>query len=88
MKDSVLSRKEKIVREALNLFSEQGYADTSTKAIAQNAGVSEALIFKHFGNKDALLVHLIKAGYRKVLTHHKGMMTYRDSKDILRKMIK
>ncbi|WP_400262056.1 TetR/AcrR family transcriptional regulator [Sphingobacterium sp. SG20118] len=87
MKDSVLSRKEKIMREALNLFSEQGYADTSTKAIAQNAGVSEALIFKHFGNKDSLLVYLIKAGYRKVLTHHKGMMTYRDSKDFLRKMI-
>ena len=87
MKESVLSRKERIMKEALLLFSEQGYTNTSTKTIAQNAGVSEALIFKHFGNKDALLVYLIKSGYRKVLTHHRGMMTYREPKEFLRTMI-
>jgi len=87
MKDNALSRKEKIMREALLLFAENGYADTSTKIIAQNAGVSEALIFKHFGNKDSLLFHLIKSGYRRVLLHHKGMMTYKDPRDFLRNMI-
>lgn len=87
MKESVLSRKERIMKEALLLFSDQGYTNTSTKTIAQNAGVSEALIFKHFGNKDALLVYLIKSGYRKVLTHHRGMMTYREPKEFLRTMI-
>ena len=51
MKESVLSRKERIMKEALLLFSDQGYTNTSTKTIAQNAAVSEALIFKHFGNK-------------------------------------
>lgn len=75
------------MKEALLLFAEKGYTDTSTKMIAINAGVSEALIFKHFGNKDALLFHLIKSGYRRVLMHHKGMMTYKDPKDFLRNMI-
>lgn len=75
------------MREALLLFAEKGYVDTSTKEIAQRAEVSEALIFKHFGNKDGLLFHLIKSGYRRVLQHHRGMMIYRDAKSFLRSMI-
>ncbi|MGV3763619.1 TetR/AcrR family transcriptional regulator [Parapedobacter sp.] len=87
MRQKAESRKEKIMREALLLFAEKGYIDTSTKIIAQQAGVSEALIFKHFGNKDNLLSHLIKSGYRRVLQHHRGMMTYRDAKSFLQNMI-
>src|SRR5690606_42128030 len=87
MKSSLLSRKEKILEAALVLFAKNGYADTSTKEIAANAGVSEALIFKHFGNKDNLLSQLIKSGYRRVLQHHRGMMTYGDAKSFLRNMI-
>lgn len=87
MKESTVSRKEKILQTALYLFAEKGYADTSTKEISIQAGVSEALIFKHFGNKDSLLTHLIKSGYRRVLQHHRGMMTYKNAKDFLRNMI-
>lgn len=87
MRQKAESRKERILKEALLLFAEKGYIDTSTKIIAQHAGVSEALIFKHFGNKDNLLSHLIKSGYRRVLQHHRGMMTYRDAKRFLQNMI-
>lgn len=79
MKGKSESRKDRIMREALLLFAEVGYVDTSTKLIAQQAGVSEALIFKHFGNKDRLLFQVIKSGYRRVLAHHKGMITYKDA---------
>ena len=87
MKNSAISRKEKIMNTALTLFAQKGYADTSTKEIALTAGVSEALIFKHFGNKDSLLSHLIKSGYRRVLQHHRGMMTYKSAKEFLKNMI-
>ncbi|NGM63223.1 TetR/AcrR family transcriptional regulator [Sphingobacterium sp. SGG-5] len=87
MKEDTYSRKEKILQSALNLFAEKGFSDTSTKEIAVHASVSEALIFKHFGNKDALLTHLIKAGYRRVLQQHRGMITYKNAKDFLRNMI-
>lgn len=75
------------MQTALKLFATNGYSDTTTKEIGLEAGVSEALIFKHFGNKDALLTHLIRAGYRRVLQHHKGMITYKNAKDFLRNMI-
>ncbi|WP_437920164.1 TetR/AcrR family transcriptional regulator [Sphingobacterium sp. LRF_L2] len=87
MKDTTISRKEKIMKVALSLFATKGYVDTSTKEIAQEAGVSEALIFKHFGNKDSLLANIVKAGYRRVLSHHRGMMMYKNPKDFLRNMI-
>ena len=75
------------MKVALSLFATKGYVDTSTKEIALGAEVSEALIFKHFGNKDSLLAHIIKSGYRRVLSHHRGMMTYGNPREFLRNMI-
>jgi AcrR family transcriptional regulator len=39
---------------ARSLFATRGYAGTSTRDIALTAGVSEALLFRHFGNKAKL----------------------------------
>lgn len=61
-------KKEKIIESAIKLFSGQGYAATSTSAIAREAGVSEGLIFRHFGNKEGLLHAIIQAG-EEVLKH-------------------
>jgi AcrR family transcriptional regulator len=52
-------RREHIVSAALQLFSEHGYAATSTRSIAEAAGVTEGLIFHYFENKDALLFALL-----------------------------
>ena len=87
MKEKTVSRKEKILKEALLLFADKGYADTSTKLIAAHAHVSEALIFKHFGHKDQLLTHLIKSGYRRVLSQNKGMLIYQNPRVFLQNMI-
>lgn len=87
MKETTLSRKERITEAALSLFATKGFMNTSTKEIALEAGVSEALIFKHFGNKEGLLAHIVKAGYRRVLSHHRGMMTYANPTEFLKNMI-
>src|SRR5690606_14303826 len=42
---------------------------------------------KHFGNKDQLLTHLIKSGYRRVLSQNKGMLTYHNPRVFLQNMI-
>ena len=39
---------------ALELFAEKGFDGTSTRSIADRAGVSEALIYRHFGSKTGL----------------------------------
>lgn len=53
-----MARREQLLDVAEALFVKHGYAGTSTKRIAQGAGVAEALVFHHFGTKDALLLAL------------------------------
>lgn len=47
-------RKEAIVKAALPLFARQGFSRTTTKQIADAAGISEALLYKHFPSKESL----------------------------------
>ena len=51
-------RKEAILRAATPIFARLGRAGATTKVIANAAGVSEALLFKHFSTKDALYARL------------------------------
>ena len=48
------NRKLQILREAIGLFSQRGFRGTTTKEIAQAAGVSEAMVFRHFATKNEL----------------------------------
>ena len=44
----------RIIRAASQLFSEKGFAGTTTRAIAERANVNEVTIFRHFGTKENL----------------------------------
>jgi len=46
--------KTRILDAALELFYEQGYRGTTTRAIAENAGVNEVTLFRHFGSKERI----------------------------------
>lgn len=48
------ARREQILDTAVDLFSKHGFKGTTTKQIAQAAGVSEAMVFRHFASKDEL----------------------------------
>lgn len=54
-------RRDQILHIAMRLFAERGFRGTTTKEIAQAAGVSEAMVFRHFANKDEL--------YRAIIDH-------------------
>ncbi|HPP54397.1 MAG TPA: helix-turn-helix domain-containing protein, partial [Thermoguttaceae bacterium] len=53
-------RREAIIQAARKVFVEKGFHGTTSKQLAEAAGVSEALLFKHFPSKEAL--------YRAILT--------------------
>jgi len=54
-------RRQQILRVAIQLFSQNGFSGTTTKEIARAAGVSEAMVFRHYATKqelyDAILDH-------------------------------
>lgn len=52
-------RRGQILTTAVNLFSRNGFRGTTTKEIAQAAGVSEAMVFRHFANKEALFTAIL-----------------------------
>ncbi|MEL0026267.1 MAG: TetR/AcrR family transcriptional regulator [Schleiferiaceae bacterium] len=55
-------KQQQILSSAQKLFALKGVAAVSTARIAKEAGVSEALIFRHFGNKQQLVEAVVKAG--------------------------
>lgn len=62
-------RRSQIVAIAAELFSQKGFRGTTTKEIADHAGVSEAIIFRHFATKDDL--------YRAILDYKVNQGTER-----------
>jgi TetR/AcrR family transcriptional regulator len=44
-------RRQQLIEVAIDLFSRRGFAGTTTKEIAATAGVTEAMIFRHFATK-------------------------------------
>jgi len=49
---------------AIEVFSRKGFRGTTTRDLAYQAGVNEAIIFRHFDNKEAL--------YSAILQHKAG----------------
>ncbi|MDF0673818.1 MAG: TetR/AcrR family transcriptional regulator [Nitrospira sp.] len=58
-------RQASLISAATSLFAANGFTGTTTKQIAKAAGVSEALLFKHFPTKHALYTAILaeKAQY-------------------------
>ncbi|WP_420369952.1 TetR/AcrR family transcriptional regulator [Curtobacterium sp. L1-20] len=48
--------RERLVLAAVDLFSEQGYDETTVTQIAERAGVTKSTFFRHFPDKRELLV--------------------------------
>lgn len=82
-----MNKKQEILRAALLLFTEQGARATSTKSIAKEAGVSEALIFKHFGTKDLLLEEIIKKGYQEATKFTSSYLIVDSPQEFLRRFL-
>jgi len=57
---SSTDRRQQIVETATGLFARQGYEGTTTRSIAEQAGINEALLFRHFPSKENLYWTIIE----------------------------
>ena len=55
-------RRRAIVRTAVPLFARKGFAGTTTRELAEAAGISEALLFRHFPSKQLLYREILRLG--------------------------
>ncbi|NJR65823.1 MAG: TetR/AcrR family transcriptional regulator [Leptolyngbyaceae cyanobacterium CRU_2_3] len=58
----------RILKSAQKLFARRGYDGTTTRDLAQEAGVAEGTLFRHFENKKAILVEVATQGWIEILT--------------------
>lgn len=82
-----MNKKQDILDAALKIFAEVGTAAASTKSIAVEANVSEALIFKHFKSKENLTEEIVKSGYReasKLVLEH---LEYKSPEDYISNLL-
>ena len=53
-------RREQLLRAALDVIAERGYADTRITDVAERAGTSPALVIYYFKTRDALLTEALR----------------------------
>ena len=58
----------RILQAAQRLFAAKGFEGTTTRDLAQIAGVAEGTLFRHFANKKAILVEVATSGWVDILT--------------------
>src|SRR6187401_3601331 len=52
-------RREQLIEVATKLFARSGYEATTTAAIAEAAGVTEPILYRHFKSKQELFVAIV-----------------------------
>lgn len=55
-------RRKAIVTAAVPLFARRGFAGTTTRELAEAAGISEGLLFRHFPSKQLLYREILQLG--------------------------
>src|SRR5271163_4331674 len=82
-------RRRQLIEAAMDLFSRKGFAGTTTREIALAAGVSEAIIFRHFATKRDMYTAIIEhnmhsAAARETLAGLEDCMKRRDDEGLFR----
>jgi AcrR family transcriptional regulator len=66
--------KQTILDQALKLFVEQGFTETTTRDIAKACGISEGAIYRHFQSKDEIGWELFHDSYAVMAERLQGLI--------------
>lgn len=67
-------RKEQLLGVATRVFAKYGYDATTTASIASAAGITEPILYRHFGSKQELFVAITRAVSDRTLRHWKELI--------------
>ncbi len=63
MKAATLPTRERLLEAAARVFAREGLTGATTRAIAEEAGVNEVTLFRHFQSKDRLLAAVVQENF-------------------------
>src|SRR5438105_15348365 len=86
-------RHRQLLRAAIDSFARNGFGGTKTKDIAAAAGVSEAILFRHFATKEDLYHAILdmkddKGGAEQISRELQAFMDARDDAGLFRYLAK
>lgn len=85
---SSVERRRAIIAAVTGAFAQNGYHGTTTRALASAAGVSEALIYKHFPSKESLYAAMLDACVKgPAFTEFKRLLALEPSSATLVRMV-
>lgn len=67
-------RRQQLVDVGTKLFAKWGFECTTTAAIAQAAGVTEPILYRHFKNKQELFVAIVREMSQQTIDHWKELI--------------
>jgi AcrR family transcriptional regulator len=70
--------RDEILDAAAELFTTQGFTNTSTRAIADAVGIRQASLYHHFGTKDDILAALLVGTVDEPLAHARELSELTD----------
>jgi AcrR family transcriptional regulator len=65
--------RERVLAAARDVLLERGFAQTSTRAVAERADVRLSLVHYHFGSKQRLLIEVLEHENELLLTRQRGL---------------
>lgn len=86
-----IETRDRILKAALRLFAKRGFEATTTRDLAEAAGVAEGTLFRHFPTKKAILIEVATQGWvdllTDLLTALSEMGSYRAIAQVMRKRV-
>ncbi len=76
-----LGARDRILETSMKLFAEKGFSGTTTKEIAERAGVNQALIFRYFSTKRDLYGAIIEKKIEEEPGIEEPLKEYKETKD-------
>ena len=72
------TRREQIMKSALELFAREGYVNCSISLLSTHTGISKGLMYNYFKSKEALLLAIIEEGLSDFMAYfdpdHDGVL--------------
>jgi AcrR family transcriptional regulator len=69
-----VERRQAISKAAIELFERQGFQNTTIEQIANQAGVSAPTVFKYFGNKQEIILEVLRDADQRALKDARSQM--------------
>jgi len=76
-------RRASILRSAREVFARCGYAQASTGELARESGVTEPMLYKHFGSKKGLFIAVLAESAEHFRARLQERISRRAEKDVL-----